>query len=573
MKMAWRLIKMAREHWGVLIVAALALIGAAVMGLVTPGIVQKLTALLESNTATVGELATLCLILVGAYALRMVCRFGAMYLSHLGAWSFVADLTFQIYDKLQTLSQRYFSDKQTGELMSRMVNDTRQIEVLVAHALPDLVSSLLVVLGVTVMLFVINPLLALLTLLPVPLILFVSTRFSRKVAPLVRINQVVLGEINGALQDNLSGMKEIQAFGKEGWEHDKLDAYRRKYAQVNIRANKANGLFHPSVEFLTSLGTVVVVGLGGYMAMGGTLGISDVVGFLMYLSLFYQPLTTLARLVEDVQVSFAGAVRVFEILDAQSEIVEKTGAIEMGRTDGSVEFRHVSFAYDPREPVLDDVSFQARPGEMIALVGPTGVGKTTIVSLMERFYDVEKGAITIGGYDVRDVTLSSLRKQMSLVLQDVFLFNGTIAENIAYGVNRASRGEIVAAAKAACADEFIMAMPEGYDTVVGERGTRLSGGQKQRLAIARAILRDAPILVLDEATSAVDNRTEREIQRAIEGLAGTRTMIVIAHRLTTIRRADQILVMEEGRVVERGTHEELLRRGGAYEKMVNALEG
>ena len=245
----------------------------------------------------------------------------------------------------------------------------------------------------------------------------------------------------------------------------------------------------------------------------------------------------------------------------------------MGRTDGSVEFRHVSFAYDPREPVLDDVSFQARPGEMIALVGPTGVGKTTIVSLMERFYDVEKGAITIGGYDVRDVTLFSLRKQMSLVLQDVFLFNGTIAENIAYGVNRASREEIVAAAKAACADEFIMAMPEGYDTVVGERGTRLSGGQKQRLAIARAILRDAPILVLDEATSAVDNRTEREIQRAIEGLAGTRTMIVIAHRLTTIQRADQILVLEEGRVVERGTHEELLRRGGAYEKMVNALEG
>ena len=525
MKMAWRLIKMAREHWGVLIVAALALIGAAVMGLVTPGIVQKLTALLESDAVTVGELATLCLILVGAYALRMVCRFGAMYLSHLGAWSFVADLTFQIYDKLQTLSQRYFSDKQTGELMSRMVNDTRQIEMLVAHALPDLVSSLLV------------------------------------------------GEINGALQHNLSGMKEIQAFGKEGWEHDKLDAYRRKYAQVNIRANKANGLFHPSVEFLTSLGTVVVVGLGGYMAMGGALGISEVVGFLMYLSLFYQPLTTLARLVEDVQVSFAGAVRVFEILDAQSEIVEKPGAIEIGRTDGSVEFRHVSFAYDPREPVLDDVSFQARPGEMIALVGPTGVGKTTIVSLMERFYDVEKGAITIGGYDVRDVTLSSLRKQMSLVLQDVFLFNGTIAENIAYGVNRASREEIVAAAKAACADEFIMAMPEGYDTVVCERGTRLSGGQKQRLAIARAILRDAPILVLDEATSAVDNRTEREIQRAIEGLAGTRTMIVIAHRLTTIQRADQILVLEEGRVVERGTHEELLRRGGAYEKMVNALEG
>ena len=512
---------------------------------------------------------------MGAYALRMVCRFGAMYLSHLGAWSFVADLTFQIYDKLQTLSQRYFSDKQTGELMSRMVNDTRQIEMLVAHALPDLVSSLLVVLGVTVMLFVINPLLALLTLLPVPLILFVSTRFSRKVAPLFRINQVVLGEINGALQDDLSGMKEIQAFGKEGWEHDKLDAYRRKYAQVNIRANKANGLFHPSVEFLTSLGTVVVVGLGGYMAMGGALGISEVVGFLMYLSLFYQPLTTLARLVEDVQVSFAGAVRVFEILDAQSEIVEKPGAIEIGRTDGSVEFRHVSFAYDPREPVLDDVSFQARPGEMIALVGPTGVGKTTIVSLMERFYDVEKGAITIGGYDVRDVTLSSLRKQMSLVLQDVFLFNGTIAENIAYGVNRASREEIVAAAKAACADEFIMAMPEGYDTVVGERGTRpFRRAEAAAGHCARHFARRAhPGARRGDFGGGQPHRAGNPARHRA-GLAGTAhhdRHRAPAHHHSA--RGSRFWCWKKAAWSSAARTEELLRRGGAYEKMVNALEG
>lgn len=565
-----RMVWMAKPWWRELAVTILALVAASFLSLVTPEAVRRLTALLGTpENLTYGTILTYVLIMVGTYLLRGVCRFLSMWQAHVAAWSFVADLTRVCYDKLQTLSMRYFSDKQTGEIMSRMINDTRQMELLIAHSLPDMATNIMVILGVCVMIFRINWRLALCTMLPVPIILLLSRVFITKVAPLFKINQEVLAGLNANTQDNLSGMKEIQAFGKEGAESLRMRDYCKKYAFVNIRANFYNAMYHPTVEFMTSIGTVIVMGVGGVLAMHGSMDTADIVGFFMYLSLFYTPLSTLARLAEDIQVSNACAVRVLELLDTDSEVKEEPHAIEIPRGNGEVAFSHVTFGYDPAVKVLDDVSFTCKPGQMTALVGATGEGKTTIISLLERFYDPNDGAISIDGCDIRKATLHSLRNSLSIVLQDVFLFNGTVYENIAYGTENVSEADVYEAAKIACADAFIRAMPEGYATKIGERGVRLSGGQKQRIAIARAVLRNTPVLILDEATSAVDNETEAQIQQAIENLAGRHTLIVIAHRLTTIMKADNILVLKDGRIAESGTHTQLMEKGGLYHDMTS----
>lgn len=556
---------MAKPWWGELVVTVISLLAASLLSLVTPEAIRKLTALLGTpGDATTALILKYCGILVGAYLLRALCRFLSMWQAHVAAWNFVGYLTSLCYDKLQSLSMRYYSDKQTGEIMSRMINDTRQLEVLIAHSLPDMATNVIVVAGVAVMIFRINPLLALYTLIPVPFILLLSRLFTTKVAPLFKINQEVLAGLNGHTQDNLSGMKEIQAFGKEGKESLGMKDYCRHYSFVNIRANFYNAMYHPAVEFITSIGTVIVMGAGGYFVMRGRMSTADIVGFFMYLSLFYSPLSALARLAEDIQVSRACGNRVLELLDTESEIKEDDDAKDIPTCSGDVRFDNVVFGYSGNSKVLDGISFDVKPGKMLALVGATGVGKTTIVSLLERFYDPQSGKITIDGHDIRHATLSSLRKNISIVLQDVFLFNGTVYENIAYGAENATEEEVYAAAKTACADEFIREMPEGYMTKIGERGVRLSGGQKQRIAIARAVLRKTPILVLDEATSAVDNETEAQIQKAIENLSGSHTLIVIAHRLTTIMKADDIIVLRDGKIAEEGTHDELMKKGGIY---------
>lgn len=556
---------MAKPWWGELVITVISLLAASLLSLVTPEAIRKLTALLGTpGDATTALILKYCGILVGAYLLRALCRFISMWQAHVAAWNFVGYLTSLCYDKLLSLSMRYYSDKQTGEIMSRMINDTRQLEVLIAHSLPDMATNVIVVAGVAVMIFRINPLLALYTLIPVPFILLLSRLFTTKVAPLFKINQEVLAGLNGHTQDNLSGMKEIQAFGKEGKESLGMKDYCRHYSFVNIRANFYNAMYHPAVEFITSIGTVIVMGAGGYFVMRGRMSTADIVGFFMYLSLFYSPLSALARLAEDIQVSRACGNRVLELLDTESEIKEDDDAKDIPTCSGDVRFDNVVFGYSGDSKVLDGISFDVKPGKMLALVGATGVGKTTIVSLLERFYDPQSGKITIDGHDIRHATLSSLRKNISIVLQDVFLFNGTVYENIAYGAENATEEEVYAAAKTACADEFIREMPEGYMTKIGERGVRLSGGQKQRIAIARAVLRKTPILVLDEATSAVDNETEAQIQKAIENLSGSHTLIVIAHRLTTIMKADDIIVLRDGKIAEEGTHDELMKKGGIY---------
>lgn len=563
-----RLLEFVKPWRGSIIVTIISLIIASLLSLVTPEAVRRLTALLGgSDNLTLTIILTYVLIMVGAYLLRAFFRFISMWQAHIAAWKFVADITNRCYNKLQRLSPAYYSNKQTGEIMSRMINDTRQLELLIAHTIPDLATNVIVILGVCVMIFLINWKLALFTMIPVPIIIWLSRIFVTKVAPLFTINAEVLAGLNGMTQDNLSGMKEIQAFCRERAEATRFKDYCKLYSYVNIRANLFSAMYHPSIEFMTSIGTVVVMGVGGVLAMGGNMSTADIVGFFMYLSLFYTPLSTLARLAEDINVAGASAKRVFALLDEEEKIVELKDADTLESAEGRIDFDNVTFAYGDGGTVLDNVSFTAAPGEMVAIVGATGVGKTTIVSLIERFYDPVSGRVLLDGKDIKHLTLDSLRSNISLVSQDVFLFNGTVYDNIAFGDSNATEDEVRDAAVLACADDFIRDMPDGYQTKIGERGVRLSGGQKQRIAIARAVLRKTPVMILDEATSAVDNETEAMIQTAIENLTGRQTLIVIAHRLTTIMKADKIIVLKDGKIAEQGTHNELLEHKGIYSEM------
>jgi len=462
----------------------------------------------------------------------------------------------------------YYHDKQTGQLMSRVMNDTAAFETLIAHAIPDLVSSIILFVGVTIILFWTNPVLAGLTCIPIPFILL-TTPLIKKIRAMHKDAQVFVGDLNSKLQDNFSGIKEIQIFTREDDEYADVGKKASKHAGALIKALFYGAIMHPIIGFLTSLGNVIVIGVGGYLVLFDRgMDISAVVGFLMYLSLFYGPVASFARIIEDMQAGIAGGERVFEILDAETDVKEIQKAQVLQKAGGSIAFENVSFSYNEDGPVLKNVSFEVPAKKMFALVGPTGVGKTTVAALIPRFYDPEKGRILLDGRDIKEVTLKSLRENISMVLQDVFLFNGTIKENILYGRPGASDQEVENAAKMACIHDFIDGLPQKYETVVGERGVRLSGGQKQRISIARSLLCGSPVLILDEATSAVDTETEQEIQDAIQKIAGSCTLVVIAHRLSTVKRADCIIVLEEGEVRETGSHDELIAKGGAYRRLV-----
>jgi len=570
--MLWKLTKEAARYKGLYVLAILSTLGLTIVNLTAPKILSSMTGVVEKgvDTAALDLIVGLAVGLLILYLLRILFRFLSNYLTHKAAWHLVGDLRSRLYDKLQSLDLGFFHDKQTGDLMSRVVNDTRDFELLYAHMIPEMITNVVTFVGVLIVLLTVNWKLALITCAPIPLILGSGVVFAKVVRPFFKASQKTMGELNAQLQDSLSGLHEIQSFGQEKYESERVRTKNFEQVKAMLRALRASAVFHPSVEFLSSAGTVLVVFFGGFLAYKGQLSVEDIVAFVLYLSLFYAPVSGLANLLENLQQSLAGAERVTLILDTPSDIEDANDACDIGRVSGAVTFENVSFHYANKVPVLKDISFSCEPGMMVALVGPTGVGKTTTAQLISRFYDPVEGRVMIDGKDIKKATLESLRRNISPVLQDTFLFNGTISENIGYAKPDATQQEIEAAAKAANIHDDILSMPEQYETKVGERGLRLSGGQKQRIAIARAILRRSPIIVLDEATASVDVQTEKQIQKAIKDLTGKQTIIAIAHRLSTIREADMILVFHEGRIIERGTHEELLAVKGMYYEMHQA---
>ncbi len=565
MSTAARVLSYLRKYWLLELLVILCLLGVTILNIIVPLLIRTIIddVIIQQQHQL---LLFLTLAILGTAALRGTLAFAQRYTTEYVAQKAVYDVRNQIYEALQRQSFTFYDQTPTGQLMSRVTSDVDLLRGFLAWGFPQFISIIATFTGVFIITTSTSWKLTLLALSTAPIIFLITLRFAGKIRPIFTEGQQRLAVINEVLQENITSIKVVKAFAKENIEEHKFAEKSTDYFNTNLRAAKLRALYIPPMELMAGLGTVFILLYGGLQVVSGEITIGTLVMFNTYLLLLLMPMRFLGFITSFMQRALAGAKRIFEVVDAVPEVKDKPNASELPLIKGHIELENVSFSYG-QEPVLKNVTFEAKPGETIALLGTTGSGKSSVISLIPRFYDINEGKLTIDGFDVRDVKLKSLRKHIGIVHQETFLFSTTIRENIAYSRPTATMQEIVNSAKLAEAHEFIIAFPDGYNTVVGERGSTLSGGQRQRIAIARALLKDPKILILDDSTSSVDIETEYQIQKALQALLKNRTTFVITQRLSTIKNAHKIIVLDQGQIVEIGTHDELMAKNGMYRRI------
>lgn len=563
MNLYLRILKFIRPYLGRLIAAGFCTVMTAAANLYVPWIVRDvIDKVFQNKDSDLLNLISLGIVVI--FFARGIFYYGQSYLMNYVGESIVIDVRGIVYRKLMTLSTHFFDTNKLGTIMSYVTNDVAALQgAMVANSI-EIITETSVLIGSVGAMVYLDWKLTLFTFCTFPVVLFFMDFFGKKIRKSGHRIQQATADITSILQETLAATRVVKSFVREPYEIARFDQQNKANFYANMKSAKLMGTLSPVIEFIAALGVTAIIWFGGRSVIGGDITAGSLVAFLVYAINISNPIRRIARVLGSIQKALAAAERVFYIMDLTDTIPQKPDAITLPSVEGNVEFRHVSFAYNKGETILHDVSFSAKPGQAIALVGPSGAGKSTVASLLPRFYDVTEGAIFVDGHDVRDVTLASLREQVGIVPQETNLFNDTVYNNILYGRLDATRDEVIAAAKAANADEFIQQLPKGYDTQLGDRGVNISGGQRQRISIARAILKNPRILILDEATSALDTESERIVQEALDRLMVGRTSFVIAHRLSTIQNAAKIIVLDKGSIVEEGTHQQLMAKHGLY---------
>ncbi len=561
-----RLLRLALKHKRLLITAYVCLFISSFAFLAIPRLLgTAIDSVLESGVRS--DLLYLALAVLGVSAIRGIFSFGQTYFGEALSQSVAYDLRNTFYDRLQRLSFAYHDQQHTGNLMSRATLDVEGIRMFMNFGLIRSLQVFVLLIGVAVVMFATNWQLGLLSLSFMPFLIYRSIIMSRAMRRTWLRVQQFLGELTTVLQESLTGARVVKSFAAENYERQKFDEKAWMVAEESLEANRLHARNSPVISFVFTLSMGLILWFGGRQVIEGTLTAGELSSFIFFMAMLQMPVRMSGWLISSFSRAVSSGERIFEILDSESPVEERIDAKEMPRTTGHVRFDKVSFSYNSLSPIVNDIDLEVNPGQVVALLGTPGSGKTTIVHLLPRFYDIDQGRITIDGIDIRNVTLASLRRNVGIVMQDVFLFTATIRGNIAYGAANASDEDIIRAAKVAHIHDFIESLPKGYDTWVGERGVTISGGQRQRLAIARTVLLNPPVLILDDSTSSVDAQTEHQIREALDNVMKGRTNFVIAHRLSTVHKADMILVMDDGRIIEQGTHSELLGREGKYKEI------